>query len=103
MNQNELPISNATVISKLDELIAVVIDSKYKSKVGLDNTLWNTKDIADYIGMSYKYVHEQIVSIHTFPEAIRLPTKKTKNGHPRWYAAEVISWVAKYREGIGRR
>jgi hypothetical protein len=83
---------------KLDELIAAVLNTKITPKVGLDMTLWNTTDVANYLKVSYRYASEYIVTHHTFPNALRLPTQKQTKGHPRWYAAEVITWAARYQE-----
>lgn len=83
---------------KLDELIAAVLNTKFTPKVGLDMTLWNTTDVANYLKVSYRYASEYIVTHHTFPNALRLPTQNKTKGHPRWYAAEVITWAAGYQE-----
>lgn len=84
--------------AKLDELISAVLNSKITTKVGLEATLWNTTDVANYLKVSYRYASEYIVTHHTFPNALRLPTQNQTKGHPRWYAAEVIAWAAQYQE-----
>ncbi len=81
------------IIGKIDELISVVHDTKAKTQLNLDVTLWNTSDVAQYIGVSYKYASEYMVTHHEFPLPVRLPTRNGKIGHPRWYAGEVIKWV----------
>ena len=86
------------IVEKLDELISVILDSKLRPRVQADVILWGTKDISEYIGVSYKYTCENIVSHHKFPNAIRLPTKDKRVGHPRWNAQEVIEWVQSHRE-----
>ena len=86
------------VLEKLDQLIAVILDSKLRPRVQPDVILWDTKDISEYIGVSYKYTCEYIVSHHKFPYAIRLPTKDNRVGHPRWNAQEVIEWVQSHRD-----
>lgn len=86
------------IISKLDELIAVLYKKNSTPSLGMEFTLWNNTDVASYIGVTYKYANEYIVTHHTFPNAIRLPTKSNSLGHPRWYAKEVIEWVSKNRE-----
>ena len=98
MNASANIDSNEIIATKLDQLIGAVLDSKVAAKISLDVTLWNTTDVAKYVGVTYKYASEYIVTHHTFPEALRLPTKKSAKGHPRWYAGEVIEWVAKHRE-----
>lgn len=96
MNQAE---TDEAIITRLDELTAAVLDSKVSAKMTLDLTLWSTKDVAAYVGVSYKYASEHLVTHHTFPNALRLPTKRALKGHPRWYAGEVINWVAANQEG----
>ena len=99
MTQAQLEHNPIDLISaKLDELIAAVLNTKITSKVGLDLTLWNTTDVANYLKVSYRYASEYIVTHHTFPNALRLPTQNHTKGHPRWYAAEVIAWAARYQE-----
>lgn len=100
MTQESLKSDSADLISaKLDELIAAVLNSKITAKVGLEATLWNTTDVANYLKVSYRYASEYVVTHHTFPNALRLPTQNQTKGHPRWYAAEVIAWAARYKEG----
>ena len=100
MAQEQSQDTSIDLISvKLDELIAAVLNSKITAKVGLEATLWNTTDVANYLKVSYRYASEYIVTHHTFPNALRFPTQNRTKGHPRWYAAEVIAWAAKYQEG----
>lgn len=86
------------LLIKLDQLINLQLDTKLRPKVPLNQTLWNTSDIADYLGLSYKHTSEYIVTHHSFPAASRLPTKNKTKGHPRWYAGKVIEWVEQHME-----
>ena len=86
------------IISKLDEVIAVLHNTNAVPPLDIEFTLWDNTEVARYIGVSYKYANEYIVTHHTFPDAIRLPTKNGRSGHPRWYAKEIIQWVSKNRE-----
>lgn len=86
------------IVSRLDQLIAAVINTKTAPQIKIELTLWNTSDVADYLGVTYKYASEYIVTHHTFPSAMRIPTKNGKKGHPRWYAGEVIQWVSSFQE-----
>ena len=102
MNHHEIhtnvqPDTNE-ILNKLDQLIAAVLNTKKATVIDSKLALWNTSDVADYLKVSYKYASEYIVTHHTFPSAIRVPTKNGRNGHPRWYAMEVTSWASKYRE-----
>ena len=86
------------IMDRLDQLIAAVLDNKSTPQIGLDVTLWNTTEVAEYFKVSYRYASEYIVTHHTFPNALRLPNKHNRKGHPRWYANEVIQWAANYQE-----
>lgn len=90
--------TNDTIITAIEQLTSAVLNTKAAPKIGLDITLWNTSDVADYIGIAYKYASEHIVTLHTFPNALRLPTRKETKGHPRWYAGDVIAWVSNHKE-----
>lgn len=91
-------MSEQQIIEKLDELIAAVLNTKLKPSIDIDIQLWSTADIAEYLNISYKYTSEYIVTHHSFPQAIRLPTKSgERNGHPRWYASDVIEWVRNHK------
>ncbi len=90
---------DSTIVTKIEELTSAVLDTKVSARMSLELTLWATKDVAKYVGVSYKYASEHLVTHHTFPNALRLPTKRSPKGHPRWYAGEVIKWVAANQEG----
>ncbi|MGH1486987.1 MAG: hypothetical protein ACRBCI_12265 [Cellvibrionaceae bacterium] len=100
MQQEKKSLSHLidSVTEKLDALIAATLDKKITPKISSEITLWNTANIAEYLGVTHKYTSEYIVTHHTFPNAIRIPTKNGKKGHPRWYAGEVVEWVKKYKE-----
>lgn len=85
------------IVAKFDGLIAAVLNAKITPRVSPDIALWDTSDIADYIGNSYKYTSEYIVTHHTFPNAIRLKNRKGNPGRPRWYSKEVIERVATHK------
>lgn len=82
------------ILNKFDQLIAAVLEQKLTPKIQPEKVLWNTADISEYLGVSYKYTSEYVVTHHTFPDAMRVPRKSGKRGHPRWYAGEVIEWIA---------
>ena len=93
---NEHPLDAIT--SRLDQLISVMLDRKAAPPIDLAVTLWNTTDVAEYLKVSYRYASEYVVTHHTFPNALRLPNKNGRKGHPRWYASEVVEWAARYQE-----
>lgn len=90
---------SAVIVAAIEQLTSAVLDSNAAPKISLNITLWNTTGVADYLGLTYKYASEFVVTHHTFPNAVRLPRKKSAKGHPRWYAGEVIAWVATHKEG----
>lgn len=73
-NDNDLGI----LINKFDELIAATLHIYTALRIPFDKALWNIDDIAEYLKLRFN---------------------NAKKGHPRWYAREVIDWVAMYREG----
>lgn len=97
-SKQEISTKLDQLITKLDQLVSATLNNKLAPKVGFDKVLWDTSQIAEYISVSYKYASEYVVTHHTFPLAIRIHNKSGKSGHPRWYAKEVIDWVAKWRE-----
>ena len=90
-------LPNTVIVDKLDQLIGVILDNKIKPRVSLDSTLWNTQEVADYLGFSYKYTNEYIITEYSFPGELRFPLKNEKKSHPRWYAGEVMAWAAQYQ------
>lgn len=73
-----LSIANTeeATLKKLDELISAVLNTKLATRIPLKHELWNTQQVADYIGVSYKYASEHIVTNYTFPGVIRLSNSK---------------------------
>ena len=59
---------------------------------------WTIQDIAVVLGRSESHTRQRIVSCHTFPVAIKLPSEK--NASQRiWRSDEVLHWIEQHREG----
>ena len=61
--------------------------------------LWQTDDIADYVGLRPSTVHSTLLPRKDFPRAVIIPTTEDGGGR-RWYAADVKNWIKKNREPI---
>ena len=91
-------IEGQLLYNEIVNLIALLKDNSRFIYMPQERRLWTTTDVANYLGITYKYASEWIVTHHTFPDALRIPTKNGKRGHPRWYASEVMDWVAEQKE-----
>lgn len=97
-HQNTAQETIETINIKLDNLIDAITSREFNMLEVNEYTLWDNAKVADYIGVSYKYCNEYIVTHHAFPTPLRVENCLGKKGHPRWYAREVIHWVSDYRE-----
>lgn len=96
-HQNTEYVTIEALNIKLDKLIEVVSSRDLKSLEVNEYTLWDNAKVSEYVGVSYKYCNEYIVTHHAFPNPLRVENCLGKKGHPRWYAREVIHWVSEYR------
>ena len=87
-------MSEIELITKLADALAVRIRPRIPASV----QLWDLDDIAEYLRLSKVSVQSRIACLPDFPKAIRLPTDGKKSGHPRYKAAEVISWAEHHQE-----
>lgn len=105
MTKNELARITAFLCSdaieilnkNIEDLITKLESPNVNSSKIYDHTLWDTAKVAEYIGVSHKYAGEYMVTHHLFPKQIRVENNKGSKGFPRWYAHEVIAWVAQCR------
>lgn len=64
------------------------------SKIPIEVALWDAATIADYLKCSRQHVYHHITSLPSFPERIKVETKRGKGtGKPLWKALDVIGWV----------
>ncbi|TSP11476.1 hypothetical protein [Cupriavidus campinensis] len=84
------------------DLIERIADTLEK-RAALSYRLWTIEMIATYLNRNADVVRQRIVSLPTFPKAIRLPAGDGRVGKPQWKAQEVIEWVESHKEGAGTR
>ena len=65
------------------------------NQVPVQDRLWTSKDIADYMHLSDFTVCQKVVTQPTFPTPTQ-PTGSTK----RWFAGEVITWARHNRSKL---
>ncbi|MEE1880970.1 hypothetical protein V0R55_12430 [Pseudomonas soli] len=100
---NKAPqFENAALISSLNELI----DQLKKPQVSIQDQLWTTQDIADYLKLAQYTVERRVVVQASFPDSTQ-PCATGERASKRWFAGEVITWTRQNRarlpEGRGRR
>ena len=85
------------VENRIIDQLAAAIAGYMPPTIPLSVALWSLAEIAAFLKMSPHSVRQRIVPLPGFPQAIRLPSGKTKP-HPRWKAKEVIAWADKHQE-----
>ncbi len=84
-----VPFDTGNVEAKLDEIAELL----RRQDVPFDARLWTASDIGVYCDVSHRTVAERWAPRPDFPRAVRVA-----GGHPRWYASEVIEWVAGFQD-----
>ncbi|WP_244129742.1 hypothetical protein [Burkholderia gladioli] len=92
-----------TSVPDLVERIVTELERRLKVTVPLENALWSTKEIGEYLLRPTQSVRERVVVLPGFPAAIRLPSGERGRSFPRWKAVEVIAWVESHRNGRSAR
>ncbi|WP_334032744.1 hypothetical protein [Burkholderia gladioli] len=90
-------------VSDLVEQIVSELERRLKVTVPLENALWSTKEIGEYLLRPTQSVRERVVVLPGFPAPIRLPSGEHGRSFPRWKAVEVIAWVESHRNGRSAR
>lgn len=62
--------------------------------IPIEHAIWTTSEIGEYLGIVPKRVMDRFVALPDFPKPFRLPTADGRSTHYRWYAKDVIEWVA---------
>ncbi|WP_244127586.1 hypothetical protein [Burkholderia gladioli] len=97
------PSSLPASVSDLVEQIVSELEHRLKATVPLENALWSTKEIGEYLLRPAQSVRERVVVLPGFPAPIRLPSGEHGRSFPRWKATEVIAWVESHRNGRSAR
>ncbi|CAM2154349.1 DNA-binding protein [Paraburkholderia tropica] len=64
----------------------------------LDETLWSTEQIAQWLGLSKQSVELRVVTRPDFPGAFR-PVNSAQ-AQRRWFASDVLDWARKNKGGL---
>jgi hypothetical protein len=76
-------------------LRALVIELR-GPKVSIDDELWTTHDIAQYLKLAQYTVERRVVAQPGFPAAFQ-PCATGSKAVKRWFAGEVIKWARQNR------
>lgn len=79
--------SLALVIARLDRLIAAIEKPQFKP----EETLWNSDQVAEWLGLSKPTVESRVISRQDFPSALR--PVDSKQAQRRWFASDVMQWA----------
>ncbi|WP_244133422.1 hypothetical protein [Burkholderia gladioli] len=90
-------------VPDLVEQIVSELERRLKATVPLENALWSTKEIGEYLQRPAQSVRERVVVLPGFPAPFRLPSGEHGRSFPRWKAMEVIAWVESHRNGRSAR
>lgn len=87
------------LLPRIDALVAQLS----KPQIGIENTLWDGEEIADWLHLSASTVKQRVVCQPGFPKPVQ--PGGSKNSQPRWFASEVITWARENRGTLptGRR
>lgn len=85
-------LENAALISSINELI----NQLKRPQVSIQDQLWTTQDIADYLKLAQYTVERRVVVQDTFPESMQ-PCATGERASKRWFAGEVITWSRQNR------
>jgi len=80
------------LVGRVERLVAALEKPKR-----LDETLWSTEQIAQWLGLSKQTVELRVVTRPGFPAALR--PVDSKQAQRRWFAGDVLEW-ARSNKGI---
>ena len=74
--------------------LQMLIDALRPSPAPVERQLWDSMDVARYLGLSREYIMSNIARRDGFPNQIRIA-----GGRPLWKAIEVMAWANAYTAG----
>lgn len=86
-------MSEAIDYERLAEAVAV----RLAKAPPFELVVWSGKECAEYLKVSRAQFMDRTSKHHEFPAALRMPTESGGGGHPRWFARDVIAWLAKQK------
>lgn len=90
-------VQRAPDLQALLPMLARLVTALEKPKA-LDETLWSTEQIAQWLGLSKQSVELRVVSRPDFPAALR-PVDSTQ-AQRRWFASDVLTWARANRGAL---
>lgn len=88
MDMSEL--QNLQELHELLPMLTRLVQALEKPK-RLDETLWSTDQVAQWLGLSKQTVELRVVTRADFPAALR--PVNTKQAQRRWFASDVLEWA----------
>lgn len=83
----------ADLVSHISRLVAALEKPKK-----LDETLWSTEQISQWLGLSKHTVELRVVSRSDFPASLR--PVESKQSQRRWFASDVLEWARRNKGTI---
>ena len=83
-----VPFDTGNVEAKLEEIAELL----RRQDVPWEARLWTAADVGAYCDVSARTVAERWAPRPDFPRPVRVA-----GGHARWYASEIVDWVAKFQ------
>lgn len=83
---SEVLVDGAALIQQIERLVSAVERPKR-----LDETLWSSEQIAQWLGLSKQTVEIRVVTRPGFPAALR--PVESKQAQRRWFASDVLEWA----------
>lgn len=77
----------------MEALIDQLVQAIQARTIPLDVELWDADGVAGYLKVSRRTVLEVFAPRPDFPDAIRLPTRGSGPGAPRWKAMQIMDWA----------
>ncbi|MFM2465178.1 hypothetical protein P0D87_16160 [Paraburkholderia sp. RL17-368-BIF-A] len=74
------------LVTRVERLVAALEKPKK-----LDETLWSTEQIAQWLGLSKQTVELRVVTRPGFPAPLR--PVDSKKAQRRWFASDVLEWA----------
>lgn len=87
---SDITIDATEFLARMERLVSAIEKPKR-----LDETLWSTDQIAQWLGLSKPTVELRVVTRKDFPAALR--PVETKQAQRRWFASDVLEWARSNR------
>jgi hypothetical protein len=89
---SDVTIDGPSLLQQIERLVAAM-----ERPARLDETLWSSEQIGQWLGLSKQTVEIRVVTRPGFPAALR--PVDSKQAQRRWFANEVLEW-ARANKGV---